>query len=164
MLCVAVWRICWICIASYALGNQWYMKVAWKPLLMLAPLSLVQRCLYLHSVHFIPCCTCIYAESYAAYELSVIKSFFHFYIAGILGVNVPHAVCFFCKVNFCKKWLNDCLSCFYLFFYHEVCYVYYQVMENKVLLKVYFTSSVFHCHLLWDNRCIHIMNCLPKQR
>lgn len=119
MLCVAVWGFCWICIASYALGKWRYMQVVWKPLSILTPLSLVQKCLYLHSVHFVPCCSLHLCWELCCLRISLglSKSFFsilHCWI--ILGVNVSHAVCFLCKLDFCKKWLNDCFSCFYLFY------------------------------------------------
>lgn len=86
----------------------------WRPSVWFKDVFTCTVCILYHDV------ACIYAKCYAAYEflcIQVNKSFFsilHSWI--LLGIIVSHAVRFICKLNFLQKLLNDCFSCFYLFY------------------------------------------------
>lgn len=89
MLCVAVWGICRYFTAFYAFGIWRYLHLVWKPLSSLTSLSLVQRCPYLHSVHFVPCCSLHLCWELCCLRISLgfqqLRAFFHFALLDNFG-------------------------------------------------------------------------------
>lgn len=132
---------CWNFLASYALG--------FKPLSILTPLSLVQKCVYLHSVHFAPCCNLHLCWELCCFRVCIsFRQFkaFPFCIAGSCWDLIRPILCAcFGSPTFCKNWLKDLFQLFLLVLYHKVYDVYNQLVKKYSVYKdvLYFRYGLF---------------------